>query len=171
MSLAFEVEDCVDHVLEHLGARERAVLRHVADQHGWNVLGLCGKEELRCRLAHLSDAAWRRLEFDREDRLHRVDHDERRLQPRDLLEDALDACLREQVEGRGADTQPIAAALDLMLGFFARRVEHGTDRVREVGRRLQQERRLADSGLAAEQHERPGHDAAAENAIEFGDAG
>ena len=41
----------------------------------------------------------------------------------------------------------------------------------KVRRRLKQQRGLADPGLAAEQHERAGNDAAAEHAIEFVDAG
>ena len=44
-------------------------------------------------------------------------------------------------------------------------------RARHAGGRLQQQRGLADAGLAAEQHERAGNDAAAEHAIEFVDAG
>ena len=43
--------------------------------------------------------------------------------------------------------------------------------MREVRRRLQQQRGLADARLAAEQHQRPGNDAAAEHAIELADAG
>ena len=113
----------------------------------------------------------RRLELDREDRLDRVDDDERRLEPRDLLEDALDAGFGQQVQRRGADAEAIAAALDLVLGLLARRVEHRADFAREVRGRLQQQRGLADAGLAAEQHQRPGHDAAAEHAIELADAG
>ena len=46
--------------------------------------------------------------------------DERRLERRDLLEDALDAGLREQVQRRVADAQPVAARLDLVLGLLAR---------------------------------------------------
>ena len=97
--------------------------------------------------------------------------DERRLQARDLLEDALDARLRQQIERRVADAEPIAAALDLVLGLLARCVEHGADRAREVRRRLQQQRRLADAGLAAQQHQRARNDATAEHAIELADPG
>src|SRR5688572_27564673 len=56
-----------------------------------------------------------------------------------------------------------------MLGFLARRVEHGPMRVGEVGRRLQQQGGLADARLAAKQHQRTGDDAAAEHTIEFAD--
>ena len=58
-----------------------------------------------------------------------------------------------------------------MLRFFAGAVEHRPDRCREVRRRLQQQRRLADARLAADQDERSGDDAAAEHAIELVDAG
>ena len=40
-----------------------------------------------------------------------------------------------------------------------------------VGGGLEQQRRLADAGLATQQHERTGHDTAAEDPIEFVDAG
>jgi hypothetical protein len=42
---------------------------------------------------------------------------------------------------------------------------------RHTGGRLQQQRGLADAGLAAKQYERAGDDAAAEHAIEFVDTG
>ena len=113
----------------------------------------------------------RRLELQREDRLNRIDDDQGRLDAGDLVEDAFEAGLGEQVERRVADREPLAARLDLVLGFLARAVEHGPDRARHVRGRLQQQRRLADAGLAAEEHERPGHDAAAEHAIELADAG
>ena len=107
----------------------------------------------------------------REHRLDRVDDDERRLEARDLLEDPFERGFRQQVERSGADAESIAAALDLVLGLLARGVEHRTDLASEVRGRLQQQRRLADPRFAAEQHERPGNDAAAEHAIEFADAG
>ena len=118
MTLPFEVEHRIHNVLEHLRAGEAAVFRHVSDENGRNVLSLGGEEELRSRFTHLSDAPGRGLKLHREDRLHRVDHDERWLQARDLLQDALDAGLREQIEGRFADAEAIAATLDLVLRLF-----------------------------------------------------
>ena len=132
---------------------------------------LGGEQELRRRLAHLADAAGRRLELQREHRLHGVDDEQRRLDAADFLEDALDAGLGEQVQRRVADAETIAARLDLMLGLLARGIEHGADVCAKLRGRLQQQRRLADARLAAEQDERAGHDAAAEHAIELADAG
>jgi hypothetical protein len=170
MPLALERQDGIDDVLEHLRSGEAAVLGDVADEDGGNVLALRGEQELCRRFAHLADAAGRRLELHREHGLHRVDDHERRPQPGDLLEDALDAGLRQQVERRNADAEPVAAALDLMLRLLARGVQHRPDGAREMCRGLQQERRLADARLAAEENEGAGHDAAAEHAIELADA-
>ena len=89
----------------------------------------------------------------------------------ELLEDALETRLGEQIQRRASDPEPLAARLHLMLGFLARAVEDRPDVARDVGRRLQQQRRLADARLAAEQHHRSRHDAAAEHAVKFADAG
>ena len=124
MPLALEVQHGVDDVLERLRAGEAAVLGDVADEEGRDVLSLGREQQLRRRLAHLADAAGRRLELQREDRLHRVDDDERRLEAGDLLEDPLEAGLGEQVERRRADAEPLAARLDLVLGLLAGAVEH-----------------------------------------------
>ena len=83
--LAFEVQHRVDDVLERLRSGEAAVLRDVADEDGRDVLSLRGKQKLRGGLAHLPDAAGRRLELDREDGLNRVDDHERRLEARRSL--------------------------------------------------------------------------------------
>ena len=53
----------------------------------------------------------------------------RRLEARDLLEDALETGLGEEVERRALDAEPLAARLDLVLGFFARAVEHRPERL------------------------------------------
>jgi hypothetical protein len=171
MPFAFEVQHGVDDVLERLGPGEAAVFRDVADEKGRHVASFRSEQQLRCRFAHLSDAAGRRLELERKHRLDGVDDDQRRLDARNLVENALEARFGEQIQRRVADGEPLAARFDLVLGFLARAVENGTDRSGQVRRRLQQQRRLADARLAPEQHERPGHDAAAEHAIELADAG
>ena len=111
MLLALEIEHRVDDVLERLRAGEIAVLRDVADEKGRDVLPLRGEQQLRCGLAHLADAAGRRLELEREDGLDRIDDDERRAKPRDLLEDALETGFGEQIQRRAFDAEPLAARL------------------------------------------------------------
>src|SRR5438876_12415826 len=103
VTLALEVQGSVDDVLERFRPGQAAILRHVADEKGRNVLTLRGEQELRRRFTHLTDAAGRRLKFQREDRLHRIDDDEGGPDARDLLENALEARLGEQIQRRGAD--------------------------------------------------------------------
>ena len=124
MALALEVQHRVDDVLERLRPGEAAFLRDVADEERRDVLRLGREQQLRRRLAHLADAAGRRLHLQREHGLDRVDDDQRRLEPGHLLEDALEAGLGQQVERRVADAEPLAARLHLVLGFLARAVEH-----------------------------------------------
>ena len=69
------------------------------------------------------------------------------------------------------DAEPLAAQLDLPLGFLARHVEDGAVRAPEQVGDLEQQRALADPGLAADQHHRAGHDPAAQHAVELADAG
>ena len=87
------------------------------------------------------------------DGLYRVDDDQRRLQSRDLLQDAFQAGFCQEVQWRAADAQPLPARLDLVLGLFTGTVEHRADGLRDVRRRLQQQRRLTNPGFAAKQHE------------------
>ena len=170
MALSFEIQHGIDNVLEGLGPGQAAVLRHVTDEEGRDVLTFRHKQQLRRGLAHLPDAPRRGLEFQREDRLHGVDDYEGRFDAGDLLQNPLEARLSEQIQRSIAHGQALAARLDLMFGFFPRAVEHRSGGSRHVGGCLQEQRRLADARLPAEQDERTGHDAAAEHAIEFDDA-
>jgi len=70
MALAFEVQHRIDHVLERLRAGKAAVLGDVADEEGRDVLPFGHEQQLRCRFAHLPDAARGRLELEGKDRLH-----------------------------------------------------------------------------------------------------
>jgi len=49
----------------------------------------------------------------------RVDDHERRLDARDFLEDALEACFGKQVQRRRAHREALASRLDLVLRLFA----------------------------------------------------
>ena len=129
-----------------------------------------GKEQLRRRFAHLPNAAGRGLELQREHRLDGVDDHEGRPETRDFFENSLEAGFRQDVERRTFDTEPLAARLDLVLGFLARAVEHRADGAGKVGSGLEQQRRLADARFPADEHERSRNDAAAEHPVELADA-
>src|SRR5262245_61907804 len=123
---AFEIEDRVDDVLEHLGPGETAVLGHVSDDEHRHVLTFCREQDLRRCFAHLANTTWRRLHLQREDGLDRIDDEERGPQAYELLEDAFETGLGEKVQRRAANPEPLASQLDLMLRLLARAVEHRT---------------------------------------------
>src|SRR6185369_51730 len=74
---------------------------------------------------------------------------------------------------RGRDAEPGGAELHLPRRLLAGDVEDGPlpDRAREPLQRREEERALADAGVAAEEHERARDDAAAQHAVELADAG
>ena len=111
----------------------------------------------------------RGLEFQREDRLNRIDDQERRLQARDLLEDPFEAGFGEDVERRAGDAQSLAAQF-IWCSDSSPEMYRTGPRSREMRRRLEQQRRFADARLAADEHQRSRHDAAAEHAIELADS-
>ena len=119
MALAFEVEDGVHDMLQSLGPCEAAVLRDVPHEKRRNVLPFRGEQQLRRRLAHLADAAGRRLKLQREHRLHGVHDDKSRLDAGDFLENAFEAGFGKQVQRRVPNRQALASRLDLVLGLFA----------------------------------------------------
>ena len=171
MTVPLEVEHGVDDVLQHLGAGETAVLRHVPDDEDRHVAALGHDQEAVGRVAHLGDGARGGLELDRVQRLDRVDDDQVRRQPRHLVDHPLQARLRQHVQPRRGETEALSAPAHLMRGLLARAVEDGPPRRRDLGRRLQQQRRLPDAQLAPQQDQRPRHEAPAQHPVELADPG
>ncbi len=134
--------------------------------------GLLGEaEEDAGRLAHLAHAARRRGEGVAVEGLHRVDDDQRRAHGGHRLDDRLEARLGEHgdVVRRRADA--LGAHLDLRRRLLAADEQDGAAGRGDLVEHLQEQGALADAGLAADQHERAGDDAAAEHEVELGDAG
>ena len=73
--------------------------------------------------------------------------------------------------GAVGDAEAAGAQADLVDGFLAGDVEHALAGAGERGGGLQQQGGFADAGIAADQHGGGRHQAAAEHAVEFGDAG
>ena len=99
---------------------------------------------------------------------------------RACVDDPLHVGLRQDVHalagGIVGQPQPLRPEPQLPAGFLAGGVQDGDlgagpGAAGHAGGGLQHERRLADAGLAAQQHERPGHEAAAQDAVELADAG
>ena len=168
--VALEGQDDVDEVLEGLRPGQRAVLRHVptsttgmpsafASSSGAAWTRAPGPRS-PAALELLESTVWTESTTSSPGRARPAARD-----PSDLrLRDDLDRLADGPGPARGA-RRGAAPARRLLAG----RVEHLAAGPRDAGRDLQQQRRLADPGLAAQQHDRPGHEAAAEDAVELAD--
>ena len=169
MGVALEIEDRVDDVFEHAWAGDGAFLGHVTHQdHGDRAL-LGEASQLRGALADLGDASGRGFQCFRVHRLNRVDDDDFGLQRADRTDDRLKLYLGEQLDRSIHQPEAMRPQRNLLDGFFAGDVEAASRRT-DRRRRLEQQRGLADSGIAAEQDHAACDKTAAEHPVEFVDA-
>ena len=127
---------------------------------------LGGARELRRALAHLRHRARRRGELVGVHGLDRVDHRHRRLLGGDGWPGSSRAGSRPARAPASRQPEPARAQRDLRAAFLAGDVER-LHAPRQRVERLQQQRRLADARVAADQHHAAFDDAAAEHAVEL----
>ncbi len=96
MRIAFEVEHRIDDVLQHARAGDRAVLRHMADEHDDDAALLGEPRQLRRAFADLRDASRRRGQRLGVRRLDRIDDDDFGLLGRNRGDDGLELDLGQQ---------------------------------------------------------------------------
>ena len=171
-ALALEIEHRVDHVLDDARAGDLAVLGDVADEDHRGA-GLLGVADQRLRRgAHLGDGAGRRVGDVGPQRLDRIDDDERR-RPAvgERGEDVLDAGLGGEQHRRVGEPEPLGAEPDLGDRLLAGDVDDPVPLLRQRAGGLQEQRRLADARVAADEQRRAAHDAAAGHPVELADAG
>ena len=166
VAVALELEHAVDEMLEHARAGDRAVLRHVADEEGRDARLLRDPQQPRRRLAHLRDRAGRRADLRRPERLHRVDHADGGPLALERRADRVELGLGEDLDVVAA-AEPRGAQLHLRDRLLAGD-EQRAPLARDRAERREQQRRLADARLAADEHERRRHEPAAEHAVELG---
>jgi hypothetical protein len=105
-------------------------------------------------------------------RLDGVDHDEvGALALGQGGEDVADVGLAGERQRCGRQAEALGAQPHLRRRLLAREVDGAAAGAGEGGGKLQQQRRLADAGLAADQQRRARHDAAAGDAVELGEPG
>ena len=167
---ALEIQHRVDHVLEHARTGDTAFLRHVADQEHRGAGFFRETSELGRGLAHLADRARRRREQFGPDGLDGVDDQHARTRGRGLLQDALDAGLRQRMQRPERQVEALGAAGDLGERLLARDIE-ARQRQAQRAQHLQKQGRLADPRIATNQHHGAIDEATAEHAIQFADAG
>ena len=165
--VAFEIQHRVHHVLQHARTGQRALFRHMADQHDGGAAGLGGTCEMRGALAHLRHRARRRGQLLRIHRLDGVDHRDGRLVRRQRGEDFFQLDLGQHLHLRAVQPQAPCTQCDLGAAFLARHVEGFLAGALQRIERLQQQRGLADTGIAADQHHAAFDDATAQHAVQF----
>ena len=128
-------------------------------------------DEGGCDLAHLARMPGHALGHRRRHRLHRVDDEQLGPHLVDVPEDRREVGLGGDVELVVQRAGALGAQPHLGGRLLGAGVEHPPAGPRALRRDLEQQGRLADAGLAAEQDRRARHDAAAEHAVELADAG
>ena len=160
VSFALEADHRIHQVLECLGSGDRAVLGDVPDEDDRDPIALGEVHQAQCRLADLPDAPRGAVELIDGRGLDRINDHERGSRSASDLGDASDVVLRQDLDPfaghAGQDAEARRPQPDLPGRFLARRVEDAGRSCLgacEAGRRLEEEGRLADPRLAAEEHE------------------
>ena len=154
VAVAFELQDAVDEVLEHARAGDRAVLRHMADEEGGDAVLLRDAQQAARSLPHLRHRARRRADLVRPERLHRVDHADGRPFALERLADDVELGLSEDLDLVAA-AEPCCAELHLRHGLLTGD-EKRTPLERDRAERVQEQRRLADARLTADEDDDAG---------------
>ena len=126
--------------------------------------------ELRGAFAQLRDRPGRRLQRFRPQRLDRIHHRDLRPLRFQGCDDALELDFRDEVDRPRIQREAPRPQRDLFRRLLARDIE-GLARPSHGRKYLQQQRRLADARIAADQHHLARHQAAAQHAIELANAG
>ena len=170
VAVALELEHAIHEMLEHAGTRHGAVLRHMPDEDGRDVVVLRDPQETARSLSYLRDGSGSRADVRRVQRLHRVDDAHVGMLALDGGTDDLERGLGEDAHRlRTADSRRTKG--DLRRGLLARHEQcplaGASDRTEDA----QEERRLADTRLTGDEHDRGRNEAAAENPVELRNRG
>jgi hypothetical protein len=158
----------VHQVLEHPGSGQGAVLGHVADEDEGHLRGLGQPHQVLGAGPHLGDAPGQPGDVGIGHGLDGVDHDEGGRDPVQAAGHGPDVAVLEQQQGGGHRAEALGPQSDLG-GRLLGRHEHHLDARRGHGpQHLEQQRRLAHAGLAPEEGDRAGDEAAAEHPVELG---
>ena len=171
VAVALEGEHRVDHVLEHPRTGQAALLGHVADEQDGDAAPLGLLHEAVGALTDLRDRARRRAQLRVDHRLDGVDDDRGRTNLVEGGDDGRQDALGHEPQAGRQGTEPLGPRPHLLLALLGRDVEHRLPRGRPLGQGLQQERGLADAGLAAQEGDRARHEPSAQDPVELGHAG
>ncbi len=150
------MQDHVDQVLQGARPGDRAVLGHVADQDSGQRSLLGQADQGRGDLAHLGHAAWHAIDPGRREGLYRVHDQQARPDRLDVREQRGQVGLSREEEVLSDGTDPVGALPHLSRGLLAGDVQDDGALGGESSG-LEQQRGLADAGLAGQQRDRPWH--------------
>ena len=169
-ALAFEAQHAIDHMFEHAGAGDIAVLGDMTDQEQRGAARLGEADQLLRAGPNLTDRARRAFDQIRMHGLDRIDDEQRgRFALAQSRQDVAHRGGRGELHRRLAKPQPPRAQAHLIRRFLAGNIGDRKAGISEPRRRLQQQRRFADAGVSAQKHRGSGHDPAAKRQIELRD--
>ncbi len=166
--VALEAQHDVDHVLERARSGQGAVFGDMADEHDRDATRLGLVHQPRRTAANLDDAAGRGAQLGIGHALDAVDDHERGLHLIDGRHDVGHHRLAQQPQLGVQRAEAFGAQAYLGRALLGAHVEGA---LAPRGEQLQEQRGLADAGLAAEQGDRTGHDAVTEHTVELGQPG
>ena len=169
IAVALELEDAVDQVLEDARPGDGAVLRDVTDEEDGHSLLLGDPQEAAGRFANLRHGAGSRADVRRVERLDRVDHADVRPLALDGRADEVEIRLGQDLDPAGA-AEPVGAELHLGRRLLACD-ERDLPRAAHRAQGHEQQRRLPDPRVAADEDERGRDESASQHPIELGNAG
>ena len=173
-SLALERQHGVDEVLERLRSGEPPLLGDVADEDDRDALALRELRQPQRRFAHLPDAARRSVELARPSRSGSSPRSSSagRLVARDLDHPRRSRSRRRRAGRAGRPAGRAGARAGGPGRSIPRRWRRARRRPAAAtpAASLEQQRRLADARLAADQHDRPRDQPAAEHPVDLADA-
>ena len=169
--LALEGDDDVDEVLQQPRPGDRAVLGDMPDEQHGDPPRLGHLDEARGDLTDLPDIAGGALDLRAGEGLHRVDDDEIGPARLDLAEHDGQVGLGGQMQRRGHRLDPLGPQPHLRRRLLAADVQHGAPLAGRPRGDVEQQRGLADPRLTGHEHDRPGHQPAAEHPVELADPG
>ncbi len=171
-ALALEIEHRIHQMLDRLGAGDLAVLGDMADQQQRRAGCLGIAHQIEAGGAHLGDGAGRRIQRAGPQGLDGIDGDDAgRLAGFQGGQNVFDAGGGAQHQRRIGQVHAGGAHAHLRHRLFAGDIDGVAAILGILAQRLQDDGGFADARVAADQERGTGHQPAAGDAIEFGDAG
>ena len=169
MAVALEVQNSIHHMFQHPRAGNRSLFRHMSHDKDRNTQSLCKLQEDIGGLSDLRDTARSGRNLFTVHSLYGINDNKLRAFFLDHAADDFKICLTQKIQIRRKISHPVCPEFDLCLRLLSGNIQnflifgkHSAD--------LKEQRRFSDPGIASHQHERSGHDPAAQHTVQLVDA-